>query len=579
MPAPATARATSSQAWRPGVRAAVASRTAPAWTASAATSSSRLRTRSTRAPAGAASSTTGAISAANAAATHPDPSGRRWMRTATAVRADPAIDTRPPPSSSARSRPAARCVMGGSAAPTRPGAPDVRRARPVVHRRGARHVVHSPGAAPTDDLGTFLESGPCGSSTPPTGTWAARSIGSACSTPRRRSSTTWSRWCAPSGWTSSWSPVTSTTGRCRRVDAVAPAPTRRWPGSPRRRRRGRAHQRATTTPPGRLGFAARLIDAAGVHLRTDPASVRRPGAARGRARRRGGLRLPYLEPRRSHGPPGRWPGAGHEAALAAAMRRRPRRPGDATRRHPVGGRSPTRSSPAASRATASATSASAASRRAGRRSSTASTTWRSATCTAAQPLGETVRYSGSPLAYSFSEAAPRQGLAGWSTSGRRASSACDVRRGAGAPPAGRAHAAPSTTLLTDPRARPRTRTPGARSTLTDDERPGRRHGRGCARASRTPSSCASTRPGPSAGTYTRRIAEQDDLGLCCGFVEHVRSGRPATPSVSCSRRRSRARGSPWRARAGSHRCGPAAPLRRQPAAGAAARAERERVAG
>jgi hypothetical protein len=34
---------------------------------------------------------------------------------------------------------------------------------------------------------------------------------------------------------------------------------------------------------------------------------------------------------------------------------------------------------------------------------------------------------------------------------------------------------------------------------------------------------------PAGGTYTRRTAEQDDLGLCCGFVEHVRRRPPTEP--------------------------------------------------
>ena len=34
------------------------------------------------------------------------------------------------------------------------------------------------------------------------------------------------------------------------------------------------------------------------------------------------------------------------------------------------------------------------------------------------------------------------------------------------------------------------------------------------------------RAASAAGTYTRRVAEQDDLGLCCGFLEHVRRRAP-----------------------------------------------------
>ena len=33
--------------------------------------------------------------------------------------------------------------------------------------------------------------------------------------------------------------------------------------------------------------------------------------------------------------------------------------------------------------------------------------------------------------------------------------------------------------------------------------------------------------GPPTGSYTRRVADQDDLSLCCGFLEHVRRRPPS----------------------------------------------------
>ena len=93
-------------------------------------------------------------------------------------------------------------------------------------------------------------------------------------------------------------------------------------------------------------------------------------------------------------------------------------------------------------------------------SSTASTTPRSATCTGAHTLTDRVRYSGSPLAYSFSEADQRKGswlvdLGADGLAGRR------VRRGAGAAAAGPA-ARHARRAARRPAPRPHTRTPGCR---------------------------------------------------------------------------------------------------------------------
>ncbi len=70
----------------------------------------------------------------------------------------------------------------------------------------------------------------------------------------------------------------------------------------------------------RLGFSSRLIDAAGVHLRTDPASVGTPvvlGDAHGEVVVHA---LPYLDPDAVREPWG-LPARSHEAALSEAMRR------------------------------------------------------------------------------------------------------------------------------------------------------------------------------------------------------------------------------------------------------------------
>jgi exonuclease SbcD len=155
----------------------------------------------------------------------------------------------------------------------------------------------------------------------------------------------------------------------------------------------------------RLGFGARLMDAAGVHLRTDASGVGTPvlleddyGVVAVHA-------LPYLDPQALHEP---WhlPARTHEAALTEAMRRvgadlatRPCRsvvlahafvagglPSDSERDISVGGVSMV------------------SSRLFDRVSYTAL-----GHLHGRATLAEEIRYSGSPLAYSFSEAAHTKG--------------------------------------------------------------------------------------------------------------------------------------------------------------------------
>ncbi|HEX3223445.1 MAG TPA: exonuclease SbcCD subunit D [Nocardioides sp.] len=155
----------------------------------------------------------------------------------------------------------------------------------------------------------------------------------------------------------------------------------------------------------RLGFGSRLIDAAGVYLRTDASSVGTPVLLEDTHGPVAVHGLPYLDPQALHEP---WALAArtHEAALAEAMRRvradldaRPLRsvvlahafvagglPSDSERDISVGGVSvvPT--------ALFDGISYTALGHLHGRAA-----------------LTETVRYSGSPLAYSFSEAAHTKG--------------------------------------------------------------------------------------------------------------------------------------------------------------------------
>jgi exonuclease SbcD len=157
----------------------------------------------------------------------------------------------------------------------------------------------------------------------------------------------------------------------------------------------------------RLGFGSRLIDAAGIHLRTDASSVGTPIVVDDEHGPVAVHGIPYLDPQALHEP---WGLAArtHEAALAEAMRRvradlaaRPTRsvvlahafvagglPSDSERDISVGGVSVVTS------ALFDDISYTALGHLHGRAT-----------------LGETLRYSGSPLAYSFSEAGHTKG--GW----------------------------------------------------------------------------------------------------------------------------------------------------------------------
>src|SRR5262245_24343336 len=155
----------------------------------------------------------------------------------------------------------------------------------------------------------------------------------------------------------------------------------------------------------RLGFGSRLIDAAGIHVRTDAASVGTPVLledAYGPVAVHG---IPFLDPQALQEPWG-LPARSHEAALAEAMRRvradlaaRPMRsvvlahafvagglPSDSERDISVGGVSVVSS---ALFDDISYTALGHLHRRA--------------------VLGDALRYSGSPLAYSFSEATHTKG--------------------------------------------------------------------------------------------------------------------------------------------------------------------------
>jgi DNA repair protein SbcD/Mre11 len=157
----------------------------------------------------------------------------------------------------------------------------------------------------------------------------------------------------------------------------------------------------------RLGFASDLIDAAGVHLRTDPESVGVPVVIPDEHGDVAVYGLPYLEPDLLRDP-WRLEGRSHQAALDEAMRRVRADLGqraDGTRSVVLAHAFVTGAAPSDSERDISV----------GGVSHVGLSTFDDVDYVALghlhgrHTLGDRVRYSGSPLAYSFSEAAHRKG--------------------------------------------------------------------------------------------------------------------------------------------------------------------------
>jgi exonuclease SbcD len=157
----------------------------------------------------------------------------------------------------------------------------------------------------------------------------------------------------------------------------------------------------------RLGFAADLIDAAGIHLRTAPGSVGRPVQLEDRHGPVCVYGLPYLEPDAVR-EPWRLPERSHAAALGEATRRV---------RDDLAGRAAGTRSVVLAHAfvTGGETSESERDISVGGVSQVPAGVFHGVDYTALghlhgrQVIRDRVRYSGSPLAYSFSEAAHRKG--------------------------------------------------------------------------------------------------------------------------------------------------------------------------
>ncbi|HYY10201.1 MAG TPA: exonuclease SbcCD subunit D [Kineosporiaceae bacterium] len=275
--------------------------------------------------------------------------------------------------------------------------------------------------------------------------------------------------------------------------------------------------------PRRLGFAARLMERSRVHVRTDPARCGEPVLLEDRHGPVALYPLPYLEPALAGPVLGCAPGAGHEGVLGAAMAavrtdlaHRPRGTRSVVAAHAfVVGGEPSDSERDISVGGAGAVPAGvfagvdyvALGHLHGR-----------------QQVSEGVRYSGSPLAYSFSERGRAKGswLVELGAGGLERVDAVDA-------PVPRPLAVlrgPLDTLLTDPAFAAHEQA-WCQVTLTDDERPAEAMTRLRARFPHTLELRFEPGTAVAGGSYSRRVAEPDDVALCCGFVEHVRRRAPS----------------------------------------------------
>ena len=276
--------------------------------------------------------------------------------------------------------------------------------------------------------------------------------------------------------------------------------------------------------PRRLGFGSRLMAKAGVHVRTDPARVGEPVLIGDRHGPVAFYPLPYLEPALAADVLGAQ--RSQPGVLTAAMTAV--RADLATR--PAGTRSVVS---AHAFVTGGAPSESERELAVGGLGQVDAATFAGADYVALghlhgrQQLGPAIRYSGSPLAFSFSESAQHKGS--WLVT----LGATGVELVENVPaPVPRALARLRGTLeelLTDGRFADAQDT-WCQITLTDPSRPAepmerlRRRFPHVLELRLEPSGVVA---GAGLG-YTARIAGQGDLDVCCGFLEHVRR-RPAGP--------------------------------------------------
>jgi exonuclease SbcD len=275
--------------------------------------------------------------------------------------------------------------------------------------------------------------------------------------------------------------------------------------------------------PLRLGFAARLLEAARVHVRTDPARLADPVLLEDTHGPVAIYPLPYLEPALVADV------LGAERSHTSVLRAAAERVLADLRSRPAG----TRSVVAAHAfVVGGAASDSERDISVGGVGQVPASVFDGMDYVALghlhgrQRLAETVRYSGSPLAYSFSEAGQTKG--GWLVElGARGVQAVHPVDTPMPRPLARLSGRLAD-LLADARHRPAEQA-WCQVTLTDPVRPA--EAMQCVR-SRFPHTLELRFAPEGAGaageqTYSARVSGRDDLSVCCGFLQHVR-GREAT---------------------------------------------------
>lgn len=273
----------------------------------------------------------------------------------------------------------------------------------------------------------------------------------------------------------------------------------------------------------RLGVGAGLMERAGIHLRTDPAGCATPVLLPDEHGEVALYGLPYLEPalvrQEFNAPRG-----GHPAVLRAAMDRI---------RADLAGRPPGTRSVVLAHAfvTGGAPSDSERDITVGGVASVPASVFDGIDYVAlghlhgCQTIAERIRYSGSPLAYSFSEARHRKSMwlidlgAGGELTAERVD--CPVPR-----PLARLHGRLET-LLTDP-ALDVHRESWVEATLTDPARPAEPMARLAARFPHVLNLVFAPERAPEAagGSYAQRLRGRTDQQIAVDFVAHVRGQGP-----------------------------------------------------
>ncbi|GAA2135198.1 exonuclease SbcCD subunit D [Streptomyces synnematoformans] len=278
----------------------------------------------------------------------------------------------------------------------------------------------------------------------------------------------------------------------------------------------------------RLGVGAGLLDRAGVHLRTDPAGVGEPVLLRDAAGEVACYGLPYLEPalvREEFAAPR----GGHRAVLSAAM---DRVRADLAAR-PAGTRSVVL---AHAFVTGGAVSDSERDITVGGVASVPAAVFAGVDYVAlghlhgCQTLAERVRYSGSPLAYSFSEAGHRKST--WLVDLDASGGVTAERVDAPVPRPLARLCGRLDDLLADPALTPH-EDAWVEATLTDAARPQEPMARLAERFPHVVSLVFAPEPadGAAAGTeasYADRLRGRDDREIAEDFVAHVRPGSAVT---------------------------------------------------